>query len=168
MKNLIINQIALRVPEQENIIHNMRSLFGVVNNFDKDNLIMKGESNGSDVKDMPLELAFNFEIIPNFEFELITSSSDFHWHEEIISRTCHPFFLSHLGSYVTRDNLNKIKDEMETLGVRVLQHTISSGHSNPRSDGTVRSYEDIIFDTEQIFGFRLKLSSPSKDDTKAV
>jgi len=159
MENLLINQIALRVPDQSVAMSNILNSFNVATKFDLDSLKMDGVFNGRIVKDVQLDLSFNFEIIKGFEFELITSSSNYHWHNKIIERSGSEFFLSHLGCYCSQEKMEEVHEHMINENIKLIQETVSREHSSIRSDGSLRCYKDLIFESEEFLGFRLKLST---------
>lgn len=161
---LVISQIAIRVPDQLSVQSNIQNIFGF-SEFFNDKLKMDGSFLGEILEDVDLNLSFNYQVVPNFELEFITTPCEDHWHNEIIEKSGE-VFLSHLGVYCGLEFLRATTEVLESKDIKILQHSVSYDHSNKRSDGSVRSYEDVIFDTEDMLGFRLKLSAHSEKDTK--
>ena len=154
-----ITQIAIRIPSSiKNLKSNISDILGHTDWMD-DHLKMKGHFGNYGAKDIELDLSFNFKIIESCELEFIRTTSEFHWHEEIIGAIGDVIFLSHLGSYCDKKTMLDFDKIMINNGVRKLQDSFSYDHSNKRSSGIERQYHDIIYDTEEIFGFRLKLTS---------
>ena len=154
-----ISQIAIRVhPEMfDEVVANFNTTLGPTY---EDKLKMDGFMMGEAARNINLRLAFNHTIMDNCEIEFICSDSDSHWHTELGT---YDIFLSHLGIYCESeeefDHLSKLFGDLSAMSL--LQQTISKDHSNKREGDTgksSRAYRDAVFDTEQIFGFNIKLS----------
>lgn len=153
-----ISQIAICVGDMDANIKNLNQAFGF--DFYKDSLKMKGYFNDQLASDpVNLLLGFNHNMMDGVELEFISSDSYEHWHKKDNRKTP---FLSHLGVYCdSEDEFYKITSTMMFFGFNVLQDSTSFDHSNKRvGDGekSSRSYQDVIFDSEEKFGFNLKLS----------
>ena len=158
-----INQVALHVPDQLSVVSGIENVFELKDSFYFDNLMMDGEFNSRSFHSVKIDLGFNFSVIENdLELELITSRSEAHWHREVARKMGTEFFLSHLGSYCNIEEMESMCVRMAEMGVKTLQSTVSRDHSNLRESGVKRSYKDVIFDTESILGFRLKLSTDAE------
>lgn len=158
-----IKQIAIRVPNLYKVKENLEKYLGA--SFDvNDELDMKGyfmspyaessnKDNDSVVKN--LSLAFDYNVLNECnELELINTDDETHWHS---SYSESHVFLSHLGVYCdTEQELEDIMNKFD--GVAVLQDSVSYNHSRKNSDGSSRSYRDVIISTRHLFGFNLKLS----------
>ncbi len=123
-----------------------------------DDLLMDGDIIG-DVKNFPLRLDYLFNAIPGMEIEYIypRSIDESHWLDEKI-KNGNPC-ISHLGAYCELETLNECIEEALLSRIRIIQKTISHSHSNKRSNGVDREYFDVVFDTEKLIGFNIKLTA---------
>ena len=156
-----ISQIAIYVPKQDLVQQDMEKIFGDLG-FYSDRLKMDGAmlTNNSiiTVYDLPLRLLFSHQLMDGVELEYITSDSISHWHTDIIHEIGNVPFLSHLGAYVSKEEVRPFVDTMARMGIKIIQDTLSKDHSNKRDDGSDRRYRDIVFDSRKTIGFNIKLS----------
>lgn len=158
---MIFSQIAIYIPNHELYKNNFSKIFG--SSMYTDVLRMKGIFNRVVSDDVDLKLSFNHSIMNGVEIEYITSKSKYHWHAAKISKNPFMPFLSHLGVYCNDGEIEVYYSKLMKLKVPILQDSISYDHSNKRTedgDGpSSRHYRDVIFDTESLIGFNIKLSS---------
>ena len=123
-----------------------------------DDLLMDGNIIGI-AKDFPLRLDYLFDAIPGMEIEYIypRSIGKSHWLDEKI-KNGNPC-ISHLGAYCELDTLNECIEEAMLSRIKIIQKTISHSHTNKRSNGVDREYFDVVFDTERLIGFNIKLTA---------
>jgi hypothetical protein len=155
-----ISQVAIYVPDQSVVLRNMEQVFGPLN-FYSDELEMVGNMRGLLEFIPPILLGFTHLLMDGVELEYITSSGHQHWHSVMLEESKGKPFLSHLGAYVSQEDIAIMTMKMDKLGILQLQNTYSYNHTNPRGDGTERHYTDVIFDTRDFLGFNLKLSAKS-------
>lgn len=147
------------MPDHYKAIEEFGRLFG--KKMYTDHLTMTGQMRRQIAIDIPLDLSFDHEMMDGVEIEYISSTSAEHWHQEIIKTNGNQPFLSHLGVYCEKDEMNSIMLIMAGLFVPILQRTLSSNHTNKRAGDDLfssRSYLDVIFDTRALVGFNVKLS----------
>lgn len=154
------SQIAIYVPDQKLYKQNFFDIFN--EQMYSDHLKMDGEFLRLQRIGVDLDLSFNHSIMNNMEIEYITSKSKYHWHHEKIFLNPNLPFLSHLGIYCNKTEFEKYFSMLMTMKIELLQDSISYGHSNKRledGDGpSSRHYRDMIFNTELLIGFNIKLS----------
>jgi hypothetical protein len=122
-----------------------------------DDLLMDGTI-VNPVKDFPLRLDYVFNAIPGMEIEYIYPESDSdHWLDEKIKygKPC----ISHLGAYCEFKTMNECIEEAYSSRIKIIQKTKSHSHTNERSNGIPREYFDVVFDTERLIGFNIKLTT---------
>jgi len=147
-------QIAIWVPNRHSTMGIANDLFKQARLLD-DDLLMDGQLVG-DTTNSELGLSYLFGLVDELEIEYIEPMGD-HWLNERISDG--KPFISHLGSYCSIDTMNECIQESYERGIGIIQKTISHSHTNERKDGPIREYFDVIFDTEMMLGFNIKLTA---------
>ena len=64
-----------------------------------------------------------------------------------------------MGAYCSVDDIIDCIEQAKKLGFETIQKTVSHSHSNEREGGPTREYFDVIFNTEDIIGFNIKLTA---------
>lgn len=124
------------------------------------------------------DLAFNYNLIPGVEFEVLEYVEGRNWHDDGIYGTglTEPG-LSHFGVHVTSEQMETACKVLREAGYKVAQEVKTTSHTNPVIKDS-RWYHYVIFDTRADFGFDLKLierlpyppstPSPSLPDTTGL
>lgn len=143
-----IEQVAFACADPSAII-NIAQSFGL-KNWSHDTVVAKGHVFGLPATNKA-ELHFNYEL--GIELELIKYLEGFNWH-----RRRHPqyIFLSHMGFHVDEAKMQKCKSQLAAAAVEIAQEVITQSHTNPVIAGK-RTYHYVVFDTQHLIGFDLKL-----------
>ena len=154
-----ISQIAIQVPSIKRAKEILTKILGAKFILD-DSLKMDGQFKGVNLEDVDLDLSFDYEILKDTrEFELINSTDKRHWHSESKDG-----FLSHLGIYCESGaELESACLVLDEMGFRKIQDSLSYDHTTVHSDGSTRSYIDVIYDTHSEIGFNIKFTLKLKD-----
>lgn len=144
---LRIEQIAIATNDPDGIIANISSVFGK-KNWITDVVYAEGIV-GTNESSNTAELNFNYDM-GNFEFEILNYIRGDNWHN---LKGKEGNFLSHLGFHV--DSIDEWKLRLSDL--KIIQEVQTTDHTNQYLKETGRHYKYCIFDTEEIFGFDLKL-----------
>jgi hypothetical protein len=145
---LKIEQIAFHVADVRTTVEAYREL-----GFDSwvfDTVEASGIIRGRDGSNVA-ELAFNYDIIPGKELELICYKKGPNWLADHKA-----FNLSHMGMHCDADQMFKIRKELDGMRAYPIQEVWTTAHTNP-AIRTSRRYHYLIFDSRKLLGFDLKL-----------
>lgn len=152
-----VEQIALKVPDVEKAKEVFRAIG--VGEWAEDRVeAWIREPAGENIpRSNTARLAFNYQLIPGKELELIEYEKGWNWLAEREDSGI-PFGLSHLGLHVPEDtDLDAIKRSLfDRFGFEVAQEVKTMSHTNPAIRDT-RRYRYVIFDSHNVLGFDLKL-----------
>lgn len=121
----------------------------------KDSMLMDGMFAGKKVEGIQLNLMFLHGLFEGSEIEFISSPSEFHWHKKKIELIGNVPFLSHIGAYLGSNDFAYYSSYFKSM-FSVLQDSISHEHTRPNCEH--KSYNDLIFDSENAIGFNIKLT----------
>ena len=155
-----IKQIAIRVPDINEAKLILAKLFNS-NFLIDDNLKMDGNFGDENIAGVNLDLSFDYEVLNGAdELELIHTDSEDHWHSKLGRG-----FLSHFGVYCeSKSEFDSACSCLDGMNFKKIQDSISYDHSRSNSDGTERSYFDIIYNTQDKLGFNIKLTLKDIED----
>lgn len=153
---LKIDQVAIAVPDVSSAIRQISHLFGE-SEWHRDVVVTTGTVDGQEAKETVAELAFNYDLIPGVEVELIHYLSGKNWHDYRFQRVSEQPFLSHLGMHIDdQHEFNNVRAVALALGFPEIQHVNTLSHTNPAIKDS-RRYEYVIFDTHRLLGFDFKI-----------
>jgi len=144
-----VDQVAIYAPHPEKLISLLRDLG--CDEWFHDRVSAHGEvfeRKSGNVAD----LAFNYQLIPGVEFEVLSYREGGNWIEAIGAERTNG--LSHLGVHV--EDLDGAVRFMEAQGYKIAQQVTTQSHTNPHIANS-RRYEYVIFDSRDQIGFDLKL-----------
>lgn len=148
-----IKQLAIAVPDFNLAKKILSDLFDSDFIIDDEDIKMSGFFDGKQNNNIDLKLSFDYNTLSDLdELELIKSDSIEHWHHNSNG------FVSHLGIYCESESELNIAIARCGQYFYVLQDSISKDHSRPNEDGSERKYRDVVFKSNHILGFNIKLS----------
>jgi len=120
-----------------------------------DNCTQTGPNPGD--QDLHLTLAYNYDIIPGFEFELL------YYHPHPRWRSAINIGVSHMGYHV--DNVGMELYRLGRMGIKPLYRFVTLSHTNPRIKGE-RRFKEAMFYTAPELGFNIKAIQRIPHDSK--
>jgi len=144
-----VDQVAIYSPNPEKLLNLLRDLG--CDEWFHDRVHAHGEVFESESGNVA-DLAFNYQLIPGVEFEVLHYREGDNWIEA--NGVDHINGLSHLGVHV--EDLDGAVRFMEARGFKIAQEVKTESHTNPHIANS-RRYEYVIFDSREHLGFDLKL-----------
>lgn len=143
-----IQQIAIAPANTERAIELLIALGA--GEWARDHVVANGQVHGKKARN-EANLAFNYELVPGKEFEVLTYTAGENWLDANMDGNC----VSHLGMHCTEAELAEFRAFFEQRGIAVAQEVFTESHTNPVIAGQ-RWYHYTIFATREILGVDLK------------
>lgn len=137
-----------------------RDLFGVMFGMKEwvtDIALARGTVFGIEVQRMAGELSFNYQA--GIEVEVLHYITPLHWHSaraKFLGESLPPgIFLSHIGTHV--DDMAVARLPFEKAGWGVAQEVRTYSHTNPYLLERGRTFHYVVWNSQSIIGYDLKL-----------
>jgi hypothetical protein len=150
-----IDQIAVAMPNLEKAIQELKDLG--IGDWSEDQVVTNGSVHGKEANGTDASLRFNYDLIPDKEFEMLNYDSGDNWHAHRTDRVGNLPFLSHLGAHIeTEEEFEEIIEQMKSKGFSIAQEVRTQSHTNELIKDS-RRYRYVIFNSYERLGFDLKI-----------
>jgi hypothetical protein len=132
----------------------LNRIFPITKPWTEDTVHAKGTVAGIGDEENVADLAFNYEMMPGVEFEVLDYIEGENFVDDATNGTRN--IVSHFGTHCKEEELNEWKAFFDSIGVSIVQEVWTQHHTSEYLQQKGRKYHYCIFGTRDLIGTDLK------------